>query len=269
MYVDNFSAILGKYNSENELLKFAKKHNIQSLILYDLNKIHKRFPLGNAEKNQILADFITRAKLDFGIKEISASGESGDFFIKAIHPYNKSRKKAIEKFDVYNLEYEYWHPQNSLNGGYYCNTYLKKAQVPCSRNGSFKYYVETLSIMKLLAEEETHPIKVEAYIGGFTREEAIIISKYADRLLVHVYVNNPQKGYNYAKKRLDLLSEIKSNVAISFIFSAEPNFMGSWLKKKNFKKAEQIFLRELKDATKKNKFALNFEGFTYYNYGFS
>lgn len=237
MYVDNFNDILGKYHSETELLKFAKKHDIQSLILYDLNKIHKRFSLGDSKKNQILADFISRAKLDFGIKEISASGESGDFFIKAIHPYNVSRKKSIEKFDVYNLEYEYWHPKNSLNGGYYCQTYLKKAQVPCSRSGSFKYYIEALSIMKLLIEEEPHPVKVEAYIGGFTKEEALIVSNYADRLLLHVYVNNPKKGYNYAKERLDILLETKSKVAISFIFSAEPDFMGSWLRKKNFKNA--------------------------------
>lgn len=48
------------------------------------------------------------------IKKVSASGESGIFFLEAIHPYNKSRKDSIERFNIYNLEYEYWNERESL-----------------------------------------------------------------------------------------------------------------------------------------------------------
>ena len=97
LYVDNFSNILGTYHLETELLEFAKNHEINTLILYDLHKINKRFPLGDETKNGVLASFIVKAKVEYGIQKISASGESGDFFTNVIHPYNISRKNSKEK----------------------------------------------------------------------------------------------------------------------------------------------------------------------------
>jgi hypothetical protein len=268
LYVDNFNNILGSYNLENKLLEFSRKNDIHTLILYELDKVNKRLPLSDSLKNGALAKFISRAKLEYNIKEISASGESGDFFLKAIHPYNKSRKKAEEKFDVYNLEYEYWYEKASSEGGYYCETYLKKGQLPCNRKGSFTYYIEALTIMKLLAEEESHPVKIEAYIGKFTKEEALELDHHLDRLLIHAYVKNPDKSYNYTKERLKLLSELNSKISISIIFSSEMNFMGRWLSKNDFKKAEEIFFKELNKDDKELTKTLNFEGFTYYNYSY-
>jgi hypothetical protein len=262
LYVDGFNNILGSYNRENQLLEFSKENNIQTLILYNLHKINKRIPLSDPLKNWVLAAFISRAKLEYNILEVGASGETGDFFLKAIHPYNMSRKKAIEKFDVYNLEYEYWDRKASINGGYYCETYLKKAHISCNRNGSFKYYIEALSIMRLLADEGSHPIKIEAYIGKFTKKEALKVSNYADQLLIHAYVRHPKKSYRYTKKRLKFLSKINSKICVSIIFSAERKFMGRWLTKNDHRKAEEIFLKKLNKHHKK----LNFDGFTYYNY---
>jgi hypothetical protein len=43
LYVAEFNNILGSYNLEKELLEFCKKNNIQTLILYELNKVNKRF----------------------------------------------------------------------------------------------------------------------------------------------------------------------------------------------------------------------------------
>jgi hypothetical protein len=266
LYVDEFNNILGSYNLEKKLLEFSKKNNIETLILYDLNKVHKRFPLGDPTKNNILASF--RAKLEYNIKEISASGESGDFFIEAIHPYNKSRKKATEKFDVYNLEYEYWNKETSINGGYYCETYLKKGQIPCNRVGSFNFYLGTLTVMKLLADEISHPIKIEAYIGRFRQEEVLKISNHVDRLLIASYVNNPDKSFEYVRDELKLLLEIKSEIEVSIIFSSEMNFMGVWLRENYFKNAEKIFFEELNKENKSLSTNLNFHGFTYYNFSY-
>jgi hypothetical protein len=268
LYVDEFNNILGSYNLEKELLEFSKKNNIQTLILYELNKVNKRFPLNDPAKNNELASFISRAKLSYNIKEIAASGESGDFFVEAIHPYNKSRKKAEEKFDVYNLEYEYWDTKASLKGGYYCETYLKNGEIPCNRVGSFNFYLGTLTTMKLLAKEESHPIKIEAYIGKFTKEEVLRISNHTDRLLIAAYVQNPNTSFQYTQDRLKWLSEIKSEIEVSIIFSAEMDFMGAWLGHNVFKQAEKQFFKDFDKEKKELTANLNFDGFTYYNYSY-
>ena len=51
--------------------------------------------------------------------------------------------------------------------------------------------------MKLLAEEESHPIKIEAYIGKFKESEVLRISNHVDRLLIAAYVENPNKSFEY------------------------------------------------------------------------
>ena len=268
LYVNNFSNILGSRTQENKLLQFALLHQFNSLILYDLHKINKRFPLEDASQNEILANFIKLAKTRYGIKKISASGESGGFFIEAIHPYNLSRKDRSERFDIYNLEYEYWDPIASSPGEYYCENYLKKGQLPCNRNGSFKYFIESLLIMKLISKELDHPIEIEAYVGHFNPKEVANISGHVDLLLIHSYVQEPNRIFPYIENRLDYLYAINSRIEISVLLSAEMNFLGKWMKDNYFKGVEEIFLKELQ---KKNMFVsqpLNFNGFTYYNYSY-
>jgi len=268
MYVDNFSNILGTYHLEKELFEFVKKNNVEELIIYDLNKVHKRFPLGDSTKNNLLAKFITSAKKEHGIKSVSASGETSNFFIEAIHPYNLSRLKPEERFDVYNLEYEYWNKKESLNGGYYCETYLKNAQLACNRKSSFGYYINSLSVMKSLANDANLDIKIEAYVGKFTRDEADQISKHVDMLLIHDYVKDPKYSYLYVKDRLNHLDAIHSHIEISILFSEENNFMGQWLRNHEFEEAERVFFTELDKKQIALEEHLNFQGFTYYNYSF-
>jgi hypothetical protein len=207
--------------------------------------VHKRFSLGNAAKKNVLASFISGAKLNYNIKKISASGESGKFFVEAIHPYNQSRKKAIEKFDVYNLEYEYWDEKASLNVWYYCENYLKDGQILFNRVGSFNFYLGTLTTMKLVAEEESHSIKIEAYIGKFKESEVLKISNHTDRLLIEAYAEKINTSFQYAQDRLKWLSEIKSELQVSIIFSTKMNFMGPWLRKNDFKMAEKKIFKDL------------------------
>lgn len=268
LYVDNFATILGSDRLENELLEFTQNHKINTLILYDLNKIHKRFHLGDSTKNHLLANFIRKAKTNFNIAKVSASGESGSFFIEAIHPYNISRKEAIERFDIYNLEYEYWNEKESLNEGYYCNEYLKKAQLPCDRKNSFKYFIESLFVMKNLSEELTSTVEIEAYIGNFNDKEVKEISEHVDRLLVHDYVRDANRNFIYIKERLDLLDKIKSTIKLSVLYSSEMKFMGKWFADHKIHEAEVKFFQQLEKNNISLKEHLNFDGFSYYNYGY-
>lgn len=266
LYVDQFYSILGNEDKEDNLLNFTVSNGFNKIFLYDLHKVNRDYPLANSNKNQILADFIYKAKTSFGIKEVGGSGESGEFFIKAIHAYNMSRKDDKEKFDSYNLEYEYWKTDDSRDGGYYCENYLKNNGKSCGRNGSFSFFIKSLSTMRTLAKQNSHPVKVEAYVGKYTRQEIHQISKYVDRLLVHVYVRNPKKGFNYANQRLQYLSQVKNKPKVSIIYSSETLFMGGWLKFNSLKKGEKIFIDSMKNTNKSLLSKINFTNFTYYNY---
>lgn len=266
LYVDQFYEILGNKTKENNLLNFTISNGFNKIILYDLHKINKAYPLADATKNGILAKFIAKAKSTYGIKEVGGSGESGQFFIDAIHAYNKSRKKTIEKFDAYNLEYEYWKEDDSKDGGYYCENYLKQNGKNCNRKETFNFFIKSLAIMKKLAKENEHKVKVEAYVGKFKRHEIHTISNYVDRLLVHVYVRSPKIGFNYANKRLQYLAEVKNKPKVSIIYSSETLFMGGWLKFNSLKRGEKIFIDTMKNRSKHLLSKINFTNFTYYNY---
>ncbi len=268
LYVDNFANILNSNSRQKELFDFAQQHQITELILYDLHKVNKQFSLGDSTKNQILADFIRRAKTKFGINKISASGESGNFFIEAIHPYNLSRKDKIERFDIYNLEYEYWNKKASKRGGYYCKNYLKNAQLKCNRRHSFAYYIQSLVTMRLLADEIDHDIKVEAYIGNFKKKEVQEIIKHVDRLLVHDYVKREERLFPYVEKRLHLLEDAKAATEVSILYSLESNFLGKYLKTHPFYEAERKFFEQSNKFDHDLDEHLKFRGFTYYNYGY-
>ncbi|PQJ78816.1 hypothetical protein [Polaribacter porphyrae] len=266
LYVDQFYHILGNENKEDNLLRFTKENGFDKIILYDLHKINRDYPLADASKNEILARFIFKAKINFGIKEVGGSGESGEFFVKAIHAYNKTRVNPKEKFDAYNLEYEFWKEDASKDGGYYCNNYMKKNGKSCNRTNSFNFFLKSLKTMKSLADNSTHTIKVEAYVGKYSRREIQKISKYVDRLLIHVYVRNPKSGYSYANQRLEYLSEVENMPKVSIIYSSETLFMGGWLKFNSLKKGEKIFIDSMHKRNKDLLKKINFTNFTYYNY---
>ena len=265
LYVDGFIDILGNKAKENELLTLASENNFKSLILYDLDKIDKKlFHLADSTKNNDLINFIKKAKTVYKIKEIGASGENGGFFINEIDVYNKTRKDPLERFDVYNLEYEYWKTTKSDLGGYYCENYLRKNGIPCTREGSYKYYLETLSIMNCLAEESDTPIKVEAYIGKYQNKEIKHITNNVDRLLISSYESSPKKAFKNIKNRLNIFIRNNAKIELSIILSSEVRYMGGFLKYSSLDEAENELLSYLNIDQNK----LNFTGFTYYNYSY-
>ena len=268
LYVDQFYHILGNDEQENNLLDFTVKNGFDKIILYDLHKINRDYPLADKKKNDILARFIFKAKINYGLAGVGGSGESADFFIKAIHAYNMSRINPIEKFDTYNLEYEYWKKEPSENGGYYCENYLKKNGQSCNRRTTFNFFLNSLATMKALAKENSHKVTVEAYVGKYFRHEIKKIAKYVDRLLVHVYVKKPKEGLKFAYKRLEYLTEIKKMPKISILYSSEILFMGGWLKYNSIKKGERIFMDSLRKENKNLLRKINFTDFTYFNYNY-
>ena len=268
LYVDNFNNILGNPSKEDKLLFFAKRNNFNTLILYQLNKVDKRLSLSDPRKNNTLAEFISKSKIKFGLKHIGASGEAASFFTDVIDIYNKSRNKPEEKFDIYNLEYEYWSRKASGIDGYYCINYLEENKITCNREGSFNYFISNLKTLKSLSKESKHKINIEAYVGYYTKNEISEITKYCDRLLIHAYGKTPKMSFSTAKSSLNHLYKINSKVKASILFSTRMDQLGYWLKFESIGNCESQFIKEMNIKNINLKKNLNFDGFTYHTYSF-
>ncbi|PIX13421.1 MAG: hypothetical protein COZ74_06350 [Flavobacteriaceae bacterium CG_4_8_14_3_um_filter_31_8] len=266
LYVDNFNDILGSPLKEDKLLLFAQKNNFKVLILYELNKVHKIISLSDPRNNNILSEFINKAKQKYQIKKIGASGEAADFFVKIINVYNNSRQKSSEKFDIYNLEYEYWSSNASNIDGYYCVNYLEENNIPCGREGSFKFFVNNLKQLKNLSKGKPHKVEVDAYVGYYTQPEIAEITKYCDRLTIIALGKDPKICFNSAKKNLDYIFNINSKIKTNILFSTIMNDLGYWLKFDSLDKGEKLFFNEMSNKDIKLKNNLNVVGFTYQAY---
>ncbi|WP_439130524.1 hypothetical protein [Polaribacter sp.] len=268
LYVDNFINIIGSPNKEDKLLLFAQRNNFKTLILYQLNKVDKIWNLTDPRKNSVLAEFIEKAKTKFSITYIGASGESALFFKDVIDPYNNTRNKAEEKFDIYNLEYEYWSKKASGPNGYYCVNYLEENAIPCDRSGSFNYFIANLKHLNNLCKNNKHPIKTEAYLGYYSQNEISTIVKYCDRLIIQTSGNSPKISFNFAKKSLSLISKIKTNVKTSILYTTRMNEMGYWFKSNSLDTAEQQFFNAMNANNYLLKKSINLDGFSYHTYSF-
>lgn len=266
MYVDNFNSILGSENKENKLLSFAKENKFNTLILYQLNKVDKQYSLIDPKKNNILAAFISKAKTKYNMTHIGASGESANFFTSRIDIYNKTRNKSEEKFDIYNLEYEYWSKKASGIDGYYCINYLEENKVPCTRQGSFNYFLDNLKKLKSLAKKQKHDVKVDAYVGYYTQNEIAEINKYCDRLIIQAHGKSPELCFTSAKKNLENLYNTNSNIKASIVFSTNMDKLGYWLKFDSLDNGENKFFNTMNNFNVNLKKKLNLDGFSYHSY---
>ncbi len=268
LYVDNFSSIVGNTTSENKLLSFAKRYGFNCLLLYELNKVDKKYPLKDKSTNSILAKFISKAKSTYNIDEIGAIGEASEFFTDVIHPYNESRNNVYEKFNVYNLEYEYWSNKASGEDGYYCENYLKYDNYQCTRAGSFKHFIDDLKVMKALVSQKSYKIKIEAFLGWFKENEIKEVAKYSDRVILQSYDKNPRLCYSKTKKRLSFITGLSSKIETSVLFSSTMENMGKWLKYDTLDKTENVFMSEMKAKNGELAKKLSIESFGYHTYSF-
>lgn len=265
LYVDGFSNILGNQLKEESLLKFAERNNFNTLILYQLNKVDKRYSLADPRKNNILAQFISKARLKYGIPHIGASGEAASFFINVIDVFNNSRNKQEEKFNVYNLEYEYWSSKASGIDGYYCVNYLEENGIPCGRKGSFQFFLENLKKLKKLVSKNKN-IEIETYLGYYTFNEINEISKVCDRVVLRSFGKNPKLSFSATKKNLNNLLKTKSKIKTSILFSTSMANMGRWLKFDSLDKGESQFIKEMNTNNPLLEKYLNIESFSYHTY---
>lgn len=272
IYVDGFASILGDDAAEKKLLEYAAAHEMDELLLYELHKVIDKSNATDLNHTNALASFISRAKADYGVKRIAATGESGGFFNDVVDPYNNSRIDSNEKFDIYNLEFEFWNSESIK--GVYADSYLVPAGLSSDENGALEFFISSLKEMRALAEANSHDVSVEAYIGWThvasdrSQEEVEeLIASHVDHLRLHAYRKKPD--FEYTAKRLEGLAKSTRGEAlkVSILFSGEEEFMQGWLQEKSMNEAEIEFRRQFnEEASKQIKDGIHLQGFTYYNY---
>lgn len=227
LYVNQFSTILGDIPAEDSLLNYAQVNGFNYLALYELHIVHAQYDLTSFSASAPLAAFINKAKTQYGIVNIGACAENYWFFENRIHTYNQLHSNPDEKFDVFNLEFEFWIASAVGPAGYYCTTYLTPNGFPCDTAGAFDFYIRELHKIDSLAATEGHIS--ETYVGWPTEGQCHEVVANCDRVLVHAYVTNDNIAYGYTQTRLSYFGTSATTANIIVIFSSEPAFMGPWL----------------------------------------
>ena len=210
-----------------------------------------------------------RARKDYGIQSFGVVGESARSF-ERLEIYNKLFPDQAARFDVFNLEFEFWN-QNMVDK-YYCDTYLSENQLSCDTAGAFTYYHQQLSEIK---EQATRSgALTEVYIGKPTPYQCKKIGALCDRVLVHYYRSSPlyKNGnsiYNYLPYRLPALAPTSGTLDILPIFGGGPKFMREWIGQNSLEKAFSIYMDGQKGWNPKTedwKNHLNISGAQWYRY---
>jgi hypothetical protein len=233
LYVDDFKNILGNPAAEIALLEFAKENGFNYLLLYNLAYIHEHtFDLTIPSEAIVLANFIERAKKNYGIVQVGAVGEKDASFNK-ISTFNSFYgDNWFRKFDVLNLEFEFWTSPGSAVFEYYCETYLSPGGYPCTNAGAYSFYLDELALID--ARAHGMGIISEIYLGYMSDPQAIELAETTDRILLHHYRTSDVYGdgtsiYNYHTNRIRAIALSDRMPAVMPIFSSRAYHMGPWL----------------------------------------
>jgi hypothetical protein len=219
-YLSQTHIWLGDTAQENTILRYAAGNGFNYVTLYDLHRLS-----WTTQVKKSLASFIKRAHTQYGITQVGAAGETYSTFINYIIPYNNGRNSSSERFNVLNLEFEFW-IANSVSS-YYCNQYLVPNGYNCDSAGAFAFaWKEFQKIDSLCAAKN---LVSEIYLGWPTQGQMQKIASRADRILLHAYRPSDVDVYAYSRGRLNDISSAGTVTKVLPIFSSEPLFMNSWL----------------------------------------
>lgn len=262
MYINDFDDILGNTQKEDSLLSYLRDSSFNYMALYDLSSLN----YSNAAEMNTLAAFISKARQTYNIPYVGAVGETFSFFKNDIKGYNNSRSSADEKFNVFNLEFEFWTTSSVQPGGYYCVKYLQQANCNCDTAGAFNYYIGMLRSIDSLAA--TQNAISETYIGWFNEGQGREIQSAVDRILLHAYRVDNSSVWSYSRTRLSYLAANNQTVHVSPIFSSEPDFMGPWLEHHGQSEAFDAYTNGFNNETAGWKQYIDISGYQWFDWGF-
>ena len=249
LYVDDFKNILGNPAAETALLEFAKENGFNYLLLYNLAYIHEHtYDLTLPSEAIVLAHFIERAKKNYGIVQVGAVGEKDASFDKITTFNSFYGDNWFRKFDVLNLEFEFWTSPESAVFDYYCESYLMPGGYACTNAGAYSFYLDELAMIDARAQELG--IISEIYLGYISDHQAIELAENTDRILLHHYRTSDVYGdgtsiYNYHTYRIRAIALSDRMPAVMPIFSSRAYHMGPWLMTHEIDEAMETWMHGL------------------------
>lgn len=257
-YLKDIHNWLGNTTTENAILNYAQGNAFNYIIFYDLGSLN--WSSTTVQNN--LASFLSRARANFGVTQMGASGEIYSFFTNSIIPYNNSRTNANERFDILNFEFEFWN-QSSISS-LYCSRYLSPNGYSCDTAGAWRFaWSEFKKIDDLAAQKG---LTSEIYLGWPAKGQMQQVVSRADRILLHAYRPTDADVYAYSRNRLIDAASMNTSVKIIPLFSSESSFMGPWLQSNPQTKAYQTYSSNYVAETGTWKQYINLQGYSWFHY---
>jgi hypothetical protein len=257
LYVADVFEIADVPEREDALFAQTAAHGITRLTLYG----HRVLLLDTPDGEGRLRRFIERARAH-GIRSLGAPvGWNGE--LHSLAAYMRANPGA--SFDELVTEIEYWNECDSPPDA------DRGATRPC-----FEPLRAMLEDMAALREElvhDGHPsVRLAAYLGWPSAEEARVVAALADRVLLHCEQADPDLAYDHSgtargASSRGRLRDLAGRAEVWPIFYArgETN-MGAWIGAHGIDVGEEIWITRLTDEREPWACALRVGGFTYFDH---
>ena len=257
-YLQDFDDYLGNTTEENKILTYAQGNGFNYLLFYSLGQINWN---STTEKNQ-LAAFIHKAKTQYGIIQVGGVVEYAGYVSQKIIPYNNSRTKSTEKFDVINQEFEFWVKSSISNS--YCSKFLNAAGYSCDTAGAFKFAIREFKKIDDLCA--ANGMISEYYLGWPNEGQMHQIASRADRILLSAYRPDDSDIYRYSTKRMKYMASLGGTTQVLTLLSAQSSYMGPWLNSHPVTRPFQTMKSALAAETSSFKNHIDLQGYQYFTY---
>ncbi len=256
-YLQNVGTWLGNITSENEILQYAQGNGFNYILFYDLGDISWT---NTVQKNK-LAAFISKARTQYGIIQVGGVVEYAGYVSQNLLPYNNSRTSNLEKFDVINLEFEFW---VSSSVSYYCSKFLSAAGFTCDAAGAWAFAWREFKLIDDMCL--ANGMMSEFYLGWPSLAQMQQIASRADRILLSAYRPTDSDVYLYSKQRMKDIATIGGTTKVLTLMSSESSFMGSWLNTHPQTQPYQTMAAALNAETLSFKQNINLQGYQWFTY---
>lgn len=257
-YITGLGSWLGNSTKETAILNYAQGNGYNYINFYDLGTIDWT----SSTDKENLASFMRRARTQFGVTQFGAVVELYSYFAENVLPYNNSRTRLDEKFDIINLEFEYW--VKSSIGSFYCNQFLIPNGLTCDTAGAFRFawkqFTQIDSVCAILG------LTSEMYLGWPTKGQMQQFALRADRILLHAYRPTDSDVYSYSKNRLIDIASVGAGKKVIPLFSGEQSFMGPWLTTHPQSRPYQTYSDKLAAETGSFRHNIDLEGYHWFTY---
>ncbi len=258
-YLQDVGTWLGNTTEENVILDYAQGNGFNYILFYDLGSIN----WNNAAKKNLLAAFFRKARTQYGILQISAVVEYAGYVSNYIIPYNNSRLDPLERFNVINLEFEFWIPSRVT---YYSTKFLQQAGFPSTDAGMWDFAWREFQVIDDLCAN--NGMLSEVYLGWPDQQQMQSLVSRADRILLAAYRPTDSDIYLYSSQRMEDIASTPgiSSTTILTLMSAEPDFMETWLDSHAQTQPFQTMNAALSAETRSFKNEIDLQGYTWFTY---